>query len=74
MHFWQVVTLVEGGVTSPVKYFFIGAIPELIKSRLLSLFGIREKLGSLKCPLLSKNERYFSLKSFNDVHSIALLP
>ena len=22
MHFWQVATRVEGGVTSPVKYFF----------------------------------------------------
>ena len=36
MHFWQVVTRVLGGVTSPVKYFFMGAIPELISSRLLS--------------------------------------
>ena len=56
--------------SSPVKYFFIGAIPEFIRRSDLSLFGTREKLGSLKCPLLSKNERYFSRKSFNEVHFI----
>lgn len=71
MHFWQVVTRVLGGVTSPVKYFFMGAIPELISSRLLSPWGTSEKLGSRRWPLLSKKDRYFSLKSFNDVHSIS---
>jgi hypothetical protein len=70
MHFWQVVTRFLGGVISPVKYFFMGAIPEFMSKRLLSFCGISEKLGSLKCPLLSKNERYFSLNSFSEVHSI----
>src|SRR5699024_282391 len=70
MHFWQVVTRFLGGVISPVKYFFMGAIPELISRRLLSFWGISEKLGSRKCPLLSKNSKYISRKSFNPVHSI----
>ena len=74
MHFWQVVTRVEGGVTSPVKYFFIGAIPEFIKRRDLSLLGTSEKLPRRKCPFDSKNDRYFSLNVFNDIHSIAIHP
>ena len=74
MHFWQVVTLFLGGVTSPVKNFFIGAIPEFIRSKDLSLFGTKEKLGILKCPLDSKKLRYFSLKSFKDVHFIGQIP
>jgi hypothetical protein len=45
MHFWQVVTLFLGGITSPVKNFFIGAIPELISKSDLSLFGTSEKEG-----------------------------
>jgi hypothetical protein len=57
-------------VTSPVKYFFIGAMPELISSRLLSSFGISEKLGSRRCPFDSKNDRNFSRRSFSPVHSI----
>ena len=61
MHFWQVVTRFFGGVTSPVKYFFIGAIPELISSRLLSPWGISEKLPSRRCSFDSKNSRNFSL-------------
>lgn len=59
-----------GGVISPVKYFFMGAIPELISSKDLSFCGISEKLGSRKWPLLSKNARYFSLNSFSPVHCI----
>jgi hypothetical protein len=69
-----VQTLFLGGTSSPVKYFFMGAIPEFISSRDLSLLGISEKLGSLRCPLLSKNERYFSLNSFKDVHFILVSP
>jgi hypothetical protein len=53
-----------------VKNFFIGAIPELMRSRDLSLFGISEKLGNLICPLLSKNERNFSRRSLSEVHFI----
>ena len=68
------VTLVLGGVTSPVKNFFIGAIPEFIRSKDLSLLGTKEKLGNLKCPLDSKKLRYFSLKSFKDVHFIGQIP
>ena len=49
MHFWHVVTRFLGGVTSPVKYFFIGAIPELMSKRLVSSFGgTSGKLLSLK--------------------------
>jgi len=69
-----VVTLFLGGITSPVKNFFIGAIPEIIRSNDLSLFGTSENEGRRRCPLLSKNERYFSLKSFNDVHFILKIP
>ena len=61
---------VARGLFLPVKYFFIGAIPEFIRRRDLSLLGTREKLGSLKCPLLSKKERNFSLKSLSEVHCI----
>ena len=74
MHFWQVQTRFLGGVTSPVKYFFMGAIPEFIKRSDLSLLGTSEKLGSRKCPLLSKKERYFSRKSLREVHFIIISP
>lgn len=60
MHFWQVATLFLGGVFAPVKYGFSGAMPLFIKSRLLSFCGTREKLGSLRCPLLSKNFKNLS--------------
>jgi hypothetical protein len=65
-----VVTLLRGGISSPVKYFFIGAMPELIRSRDLSFIGTRGKEGSLRCPFDSKNERYFSLSSLSEVHFI----
>ncbi len=68
IHFWQVVTRLRGGVTSPVKYFFMGAIPLLISKRLLSSLGISEKLGSRRHPFDSKNERNFSRNSFIPVH------
>ena len=74
MHFWQVVTRFEGGVTSPVKYFFIGAMPEFISSKDLSLLGTNEKLFSRICPFDSKNERYFSRRSLSEVHSINIHP
>jgi hypothetical protein len=64
MHFWQVVTLLHGGVSCPVKYGFRGAIPEFIKSRLLSICGTSGKLCILKCSLLSKKLKNFSLTSF----------
>ena len=72
MHFWQVVTRFLGGVTSPVKYFFMGAMPELISKRLLSPLGTKEKLFSRKCPFDSKKDRYFSRISFNPVHCMIL--
>ena len=68
IHFWQVVTRFLGGVTSPVKYFFIGAIPELISNKLLSSLGINGKLSKRRCPFDSKKERNFSLSSFNPFH------
>ena len=49
-------------------------LPEFIKSKLLSLLGISEKLGSLKCPLLSKKERYFSLISLTPMNLIVSFP
>jgi hypothetical protein len=67
-----VVTLVRGGVTSPVKYFFMGAIPAFMRSRLLSPWGTREKLGNLKWPFDSKKERYFSLSSLVPVHCMVI--
>jgi len=48
MHFWHVVTLVLGGVISPANYFFIGAMPEFIRSNELSFCGTREKLPKRK--------------------------
>ena len=68
MHFWQVVTRVLGGVAWPKKYFFKGAMPELMSRRLLSPWGIRLALGMRVWPLLSKKERYFSRSSFKPVH------
>jgi len=48
MHFWQVVTRRRGGSASPVKYFFMGAMPAPMSRRLLSPWGISEKLGGRK--------------------------
>ena len=64
----------EGGVTSPVKYFFIGAIPEFISKRLASFFGTRGKLPSLTQPFDSKKLKNFSLISFNPIFFIVLTP
>ena len=73
MHFWQVVTRWRGGSSWPRNHFFIGAMPELINKRLLSLLGTRGKLSKRRCPLLSKKERYFSRSSFRPVHSIGFI-
>src|SRR5699024_12435548 len=73
MHFWQVVTRWRGGSSWPRNHFFIGAMPELISRRLLSPFGTSGKLPRRRCPLLSKNERYFSRKSLSPVHSMFFL-
>jgi len=70
MHFWQVVTLKLGGSACPVKNGFNGAIPEFMISKLLSLCGTRDALFILKCPLLSKKPRNFSLIAFNPNFSI----
>ena len=64
MHFWQVVTRWRGGSCSPVKKGFMGAMPLLISSRLASFWGIREKLGRRRCPLVSKKCRNISRSSF----------
>ena len=71
MHFWQVQTRFFGGTSCPVKYGFNGAMPALIKSRLLSLCGTREKLGIAKCSLLSKNSRKLRRKSLTFVIMIS---
>jgi polyribonucleotide nucleotidyltransferase len=65
IHFWQVTTLFAGGTFKPVKYGFKGVIPALIKRMLGSFSGTSEKLGNLKWPLPSKNDKNFSLNSFN---------
>ena len=65
MHFWQVQTRWRGGSSSPVNQGFMGAMPELISSRDASFWGIREKLGSRRCPLVSKNLRNISRSSFS---------
>ena len=70
MHFWQVVTRRQGGSSWPRNHFFMGAMPLLISSRLLSFLGTSGKLPRRRCPLLSKKERYFSRSSFKPVHSI----
>lgn len=48
-------------------------MPELIKSRLLSLCGTREKLFIARCPLLSKNSRNILLNSFTP-YAFTFLP
>ena len=48
IHFWQVVTLLLGGVSSPVKYFFRGAIPAFIRRSELSFIGTSGKDFILK--------------------------
>ena len=53
----KLVTRRRGGICSPENHGFIGAIPALIRSSDFSFCGIREKLGSRRCPLLSKKER-----------------
>jgi hypothetical protein len=53
-----------------VKYFFIGAMPELMSRREGSLWGTSGKEGRRRCPLDSKKERYFSRRSFRLVHSM----
>ncbi len=68
MHFWQVQTRCLGGSSSPVKYFFIGAIPEFMSSRERSFTGMSEKLLRRRCPFDSKNERNASLRSLSEVH------
>ena len=65
MHFWHVVTRRRGGSSSPVNQVFMGLMPALISSREGSFFGIREKLGRRRCPLVSKNLRYISRSSFS---------
>ena len=50
----------------------MGAMPEFMRRSELSFMGIRGKLLRRRCPLLSKNERYFSLRSLRDVHCIIL--
>ena len=72
MHFWQVHTRSLGGSSSRVKYRFMGAMPELIKSRDLSFTGIREKLCRRRCPLDSKKERNCSRRSLSEVHFMAV--
>ena len=42
----------------------MGAMPLLMSSREASFWGIREKLGRRRCPLLSKKDRNISLSSF----------
>ena len=42
----------------------MGAMPELMSSRLASFWGIREKLGRRRCPLVSKKDRNISRSSF----------
>ena len=64
MHFWQVVTRCRGGSCSPVNQGFMGAMPELMSRRDASFWGIREKLGRRRWPLLSKNFRNISRSSF----------
>jgi hypothetical protein len=57
-----------------VKNGFKGAIPELIRSKLLSFCGMSDELAILKCPLLSKNARNFSLISFTPINCILYFP
>ncbi len=52
---WFVVTRGQGGFNLPVKNGLSGAIPAPIINSVGSFSGISEKLGMIKCPLLSKN-------------------
>ena len=46
--------LAGGASTSPVKYFFMGAMPELMSSRLLSSLGNQRKAGQAQVLLALK--------------------
>ena len=70
MHFWQVVTLLLGGISCPVNQGFIGAMPELMIRSELSLCGTSEKLGSLRHPFSSKKLRNSSRNSFTPLYCI----
>ncbi len=73
MHFWQVVTLRLGGISCPVNHGFIGAMPELMIRRDVSLCGTSEKLFSRRQPFSSKNERKSSRNSFTPLYCIIYL-
>ena len=49
-------------------------MPELIRSRDLSLIGTSGNDGSRRCPFDSKNARYFSRRSLSDVHFMEKRP
>ena len=55
----------RGGSCSPVNQGFMGAMPELMSSNDASFWGIREKLGRRRWPLVSKNRRNISRSSFS---------
>src|SRR5699024_3126806 len=57
IHFWLVAIRLAGGVSSPVKYFFIGAIPAPMSNNDLSSLGTREKLGIIKCSFSLKKSK-----------------
>jgi hypothetical protein len=64
MHFWQVHTRWQGGSSSPLNQGFMGVMPALMSRMDLSFWGTREKLGSRRWPLVSKNLRNISRSSF----------
>ena len=72
MHFWQLVArkLPFGRNFWRVKYFFSGAMPELMSKRLASSCGTSGAEGRRVCPLLTKNSRKLSRSSFSPVHFI----
>ncbi|MBR4486557.1 hypothetical protein IKS57_04335, partial [bacterium] len=61
--FCKFTILFAGGFSSPEKYFFNVATPELIHNNDGSLFGIKDLLSTYKCFLDSKNFLHNSLSS-----------
>ncbi len=59
MHFWQVVTRWRGGSSSPRNHGFMGAMPELMSSRLASFLGTSEKLADADGPCLKEAQEHF---------------
>jgi hypothetical protein len=70
--FCEFVKREAGGFSTPEKYFFNVAIPELIHKSEESLTGINDLEGMTKCFLEEKNFNHISLISLVDKRFIII--